>query len=165
MTIQVRSLADAPLAPIAAAASSSSSSSSSTSSLAAQTDVAVAGLQNRAGAYVWLGSKTLFRSKFYCGRSWTAIVGWSAAQGRCGPLGDRQCPDCAILVPRNTIGLRMSAGHAREPGAKAQFKDLLYCERCPDSSAVPCPECRRWFWVLRRTAFHSRVPLPRRSHF
>mmetsp|Transcript_39042 Transcript_39042/g.63013 ORF Transcript_39042/g.63013 Transcript_39042/m.63013 type:complete len:6535 (+) Transcript_39042:430-20034(+) len=127
-------------------------------------DIAVAGLQNRAGAYIWLGTKVHFRGKFYCGRSWSDIVGWSASHGMCGPLGDRQCPDCAVFVPKNFKGLPMQCGVSRDASSKSKLKDLLYCEQCV-SPPIPCESCRKFLAVMQRTACMTRIPYRKRAQF
>jgi len=112
----------------------------------------IVGLQNRSGAYIWLGTKPGFRTKFFCGRPWSLVVGWAEHNGRCGPQGGSQCPDCAVFVPRNSAGNELHCGTSETThDTKSQLRDLLYCKLCSSGGLVPCVPCRRFMTVLQRT--------------
>jgi len=126
----------------------------------------IVGLQNRSGAYIWLGTKPGFRTKFFCGRPWSLVVGWAEHNGRCGPQGGSQCPDCAVFVPRNSAGNELHCGTSETThDTKSQLRDLLYCKLCSSGGLVPCVPCRRFMTVLQRTKCMTDVHLKRRSDF
>lgn len=130
-----------------------------------RSEIAVAGLRNRAGAYIWLGTRTHFRAKFFCGRLGSEIAGWTSANGMCGPDGDHQCPDCSYFTPRNMSGLNMRPGSSRDIKLQRMpMKDLLYCDRCMKNH-VPCADCRRFLAVMARTQRMTRIPYRVRGDF
>jgi len=129
-----------------------------------EVQVPIAGLQNRAAAYLWLGSKQHCKAKFYCGRHWSEVVGWSQDHKRCGPLGDHQCPDCAAFQPRNMRGRIMVPGHSQDPAMNSRMVDILYCDLCGTSS-VPCIDCRLFLAIMSRTDSLCQVPFRKRSSF
>lgn len=131
----------------------------------------MAGLQNRAGAFMRLGSAPFCRAVLYCGRKATDIVGWTNEHGRCGPHGGPQCPDCADYIARNHCGNAMMLGgtakakglgmgvSARKARAVKWVDDLLYCnKKCNPKSKIPCVNCCKFLSVMIRTEGHTNIP-------
>ena len=137
----------------------------------------MAGLQNRAGAFMRLGTAAFCRTVLYCGRKSSDIVGWTNEHGRCGPHGGPQCPDCADYIARNHCGYQMVIGAAakaktngvmsgRKPRALKWVDDLMYCsKKCNPKSKIPCVNCCKFLSVLIRTEGHTNIPKRLPAHF